>query len=66
MTNCPCCYRPMIQHFRHRQTVWFCRHCWQEMPDPEMQTIPYSAFLNMQLMDELVEQPRLQQLELVH
>ncbi|MDX2239451.1 MAG: hypothetical protein NW224_02100 [Leptolyngbyaceae cyanobacterium bins.302] len=33
MTNCPCCGYSLVQCFRHHQTVSFCRHCWQEMPD---------------------------------
>ncbi|HEY9647550.1 MAG TPA: hypothetical protein V6C88_14335 [Chroococcidiopsis sp.] len=23
----------MLRHIRVNQTYWFCRHCWQEMPD---------------------------------
>lgn len=33
ITTCPCCSSPMLHHFRDRQEYWFCRQCWQEMPD---------------------------------
>ncbi|MFB2921503.1 hypothetical protein ACE1CB_23940 [Aerosakkonema sp. BLCC-F2] len=33
MTNCPCCSYQMVRHVRRHQTDWFCRHCWQEMPN---------------------------------
>lgn len=23
----------MVRHARLHQTYWFCRHCWQEMPN---------------------------------
>nr|WP_084226917.1 hypothetical protein [Nostoc sp. KVJ20] len=33
MTNCPCCSNQMLRHIRLQETYWFCRHCWQEMPN---------------------------------
>ncbi len=33
MNNCPCCSNPMLRHFRLHKTYWFCRQCWQEMPN---------------------------------
>ncbi|MBL1175286.1 MAG: hypothetical protein FWK01_09190 [Pantanalinema sp. GBBB05] len=33
MANCPCCSNQMLRHIRANQTYWFCRHCWQEMPN---------------------------------
>ena len=39
MTNCPCCSHQMLRHIRHNQTYWFCRHCWQEMPSLEPQSL---------------------------
>ena len=33
LTICPCCSTPMLRHFGHQREYWFCRHCWQEMPD---------------------------------
>ena len=32
-TICPCCSRPLLHHLDHHREYWFCRHCWQEMPD---------------------------------
>ena len=33
MTLCPCCNNTLIKEFRHQEFIWFCRSCWQEMPD---------------------------------
>jgi hypothetical protein len=33
MTTGPCCSNPMLCHIRRQSMVWFCHHCWQEMPD---------------------------------
>ena len=33
MATCPCCSYQMLHHIRGNQTYWFCRHCWQEMPN---------------------------------
>lgn len=33
MTECPCCSHPMIRRFRQKLVYWFCRHCWQAMPE---------------------------------
>ncbi len=32
MNYCPCCSGLLLEHIRGRETYWFCRHCWQEMP----------------------------------
>ena len=32
-TICPCCSNVMLRHFRRYRVYWFCRSCWQEMPD---------------------------------
>ncbi len=32
MNYCPCCSDLLLEHIRGRETYWFCRHCWQEMP----------------------------------
>ncbi|MFN6473148.1 MAG: hypothetical protein RMY36_026260 [Nostoc sp. SerVER01] len=32
MNYCPCCSGLLLEHLRGRETYWFCRHCWQEMP----------------------------------
>lgn len=33
MMNCPCCSHSMLRHIRHQRIYWFCRTCWQEMPN---------------------------------
>jgi len=33
MSHCPCCSNRMLRHVRNHQIHWFCRQCWQEMPD---------------------------------
>lgn len=33
---CPCCSSPLLHHVNSRGEYWFCRHCWQEMPDVEL------------------------------
>lgn len=30
---CPCCSNTMVRQVSHYKTYWFCRSCWQEMPD---------------------------------
>ncbi len=30
---CPCCSQPMLHHLSKHREYWFCRNCWQEMPD---------------------------------
>jgi len=32
-TICPCCSTAMLHHFGDHREYWFCRDCWQEMPD---------------------------------
>ena len=36
LTLCPCCSNPMLHHIGNRRDYWFCRSCWQEMPDLNM------------------------------
>jgi hypothetical protein len=33
LTVCPCCSRLMLRHIERDRIYWFCRSCWQEMPD---------------------------------
>ncbi|MEM8719073.1 MAG: hypothetical protein AAGE84_07155 [Cyanobacteria bacterium P01_G01_bin.39] len=33
---CPCCSSPLLHHVSNHGEYWFCRHCWQEMPDVEL------------------------------
>ena len=30
---CPCCSNRLLHHFSDHREYWFCRTCWQEMPD---------------------------------
>lgn len=36
LTICPCCSKPMLHHLGNHREYWFCRNCWQEMPDLEV------------------------------
>ncbi len=31
--NCPCCSDTLVRHIRSKGVYWFCRHCYQEMPN---------------------------------
>ncbi|MDJ0705905.1 MAG: hypothetical protein QNJ46_21770 [Leptolyngbyaceae cyanobacterium MO_188.B28] len=33
MDPCPCCSDQMLRHIRRSGVYWFCRHCYQEMPN---------------------------------
>ncbi|WRH66740.1 MAG: hypothetical protein RSE13_24980 [Planktothrix sp. GU0601_MAG3] len=33
ISTCPCCSDTLVRHIRSREVYWFCRHCYQEMPD---------------------------------
>jgi ribosomal protein L37AE/L43A len=35
MNRCPCCDQTLTQEFRQKRLTWYCRHCWQEMPNLE-------------------------------
>ncbi len=37
MITCPCCSAKVLRHARHGSIYWFCHHCWQEMPDLELE-----------------------------
>ena len=32
-TICPCCSNTMLHHIGNHRDYWFCRSCWQKMPD---------------------------------
>lgn len=34
-TICPCCSHTLLHHISNHREYWFCRNCWQEMPDLE-------------------------------
>lgn len=36
MSNCPCCSDRLLRHIRRGSLYWFCRSCWAEMPNLEM------------------------------
>jgi hypothetical protein len=38
MSDCPCCSNILLRQLRSHQVVWFCRHCWQEMPNVSAMT----------------------------
>lgn len=38
MSDCPCCSNLLLRKLRSHQVVWFCRHCWQEMPNVSAMT----------------------------
>ncbi len=33
---CLCCSYELLHRVSARGTVWFCAHCFQEMPDPKL------------------------------
>ena len=33
LTICPCCSNTMLYHISNYRGYWFCRSCWQKMPD---------------------------------
>lgn len=33
MLNCPCCDHQMLRYISGSHSYWFCRYCWQEMPE---------------------------------
>ena len=33
LTICPCCSNTMLHYINNRRDYWFCRNCWQEMPN---------------------------------
>ena len=34
-TICPCCSNIMLHYVSKHREYWFCRNCWQEMPNFE-------------------------------
>jgi hypothetical protein len=38
MSDCPCCSNNLLRQLRSHKVVWFCRHCWQEMPNVSAMT----------------------------
>lgn len=46
MAICLCCSHPMQRHIQKHHIHWFCRHCWQVMPAPQLDTSHFSESLN--------------------
>ncbi|MGD1917461.1 MAG: hypothetical protein ACFCAD_00420 [Pleurocapsa sp.] len=48
---CPCCSNQLLHHFGKHREYWFCRQCWQEMPDIDRITHqrdkPFNKILNL-------------------
>ena len=50
MSDCPCCSQSMLRHIRSNEVYWFCRNCWQEMPNfQENRGTPISVKLSTAL-----------------
>lgn len=32
-SSCPCCSNTLLRHIRSTGVYWFCKHCYQEMPN---------------------------------
>ncbi|AFZ03954.1 hypothetical protein [Calothrix sp. PCC 6303] len=43
MNTCPCCSHVLLRHVRGNETYWFCRNCWQEMPEMNVTRINLEA-----------------------
>lgn len=33
LSICPCCSNTLLHYITHQRDYWFCRTCWQEMPN---------------------------------
>ncbi|HBB32034.1 MAG TPA: hypothetical protein DDZ80_08045 [Cyanobacteria bacterium UBA8803] len=44
MDICPCCSHPLLRQTRNHNLYWFCRHCWQEMPNFSDTQIAYYQY----------------------
>ncbi|MDJ0713428.1 MAG: hypothetical protein QNJ54_04310 [Prochloraceae cyanobacterium] len=60
MNNCPCCGTTLLRHINRTRLYWFCRHCWQEMPNFDSLRI-----INHYLSVKFEELPSLQKVSLV-
>ena len=53
LTICPCCSNPMLHHINNRRDYWFCRNCWQEMPNlngvEKLSCDPKNKILNLSI-----------------
>jgi len=39
MATCPSCSDIMTRHLYHGKIYWFCRNCWQRLPEPYMEQV---------------------------
>ena len=37
MATCPYCSDVILHQVRHHELLWFCRHCWAEIPEVVVQ-----------------------------
>ncbi|BAT53452.1 hypothetical protein NOS3756_24120 [Nostoc sp. NIES-3756] len=56
MANCPCCSNQMLVHTRTQKTYWFCRSCWQEMPNLSLEENQNLLGLSIKLTSALKKQ----------
>lgn len=55
MATCPYCSNQLLRHIRSNQTYWFCRHCWEEMSDADLN---HSHSFSISLLSNLVVRPK--------
>ena len=60
MDNCPCCGTMLLRHINRDRLYWFCRYCWQEMPNFDSLKI-----INHHLTVQVEKLPSLQKVSLV-
>ena len=46
LTICPCCSNSMLHYLNHSRDYWFCRNCWQEMPNWNNRAKPSNSHQN--------------------
>lgn len=43
--DCPYCSDRLTRHIQQQQVYWFCRSCWQRIPDLELDRVDLSSTL---------------------
>ncbi|HHP7244503.1 MAG TPA: hypothetical protein ACFE0H_07440, partial [Elainellaceae cyanobacterium] len=60
MATCPCCSDRLLRHIRGHQTIWFCRQCWQPMPEfstlQPHPSVPYTLSIDQTLQELVLRQ----------
>lgn len=46
---CPCCSYELLHRLTTRGAIWFCAHCYQEMPGPDVSHRRLSGSLESQV-----------------